>query len=134
MTKPRAPIAMNSGAASGAAAPSACGAGRSAPPTRPRPPGVQHEGMTGRLLLPEGARDALARHQLHDLLTVEHPTAPCPGLVLPCHVGDTLGMPGREVVQLGAIDLHVVEFPRPGIVAHQFPFADAYRGVAFVLP
>src|SRR5215207_11283664 len=100
MTKPRAPIATSSGAASGAAAPTACEAGRSAAPLRPLPSGVQHEGMAGRLLLPEGARDALARHQLHDLLTVEHPAALRPSLVLPCHVGDTLGMPGREVVKL----------------------------------
>jgi hypothetical protein len=48
-----------------------------------------------------------------------------PGMILLCHVADTIRMLRSEVMHLGAVDLHVVEFPRSWIFA--LPFADTDR-------
>src|SRR4051794_16559560 len=85
------------------------------------------------LFFPE-RRSALRLHQLQNLLARDHAAPAGPGMILVAHGADAFGMLRGQVMHLGAVGLHVVEFPGARIFAHQLPFADADRGITLMLP
>src|SRR6185369_4271430 len=73
------------------------------------------------ILLPERPRHPLALHQRHDLLPVENAAPRRPCVVLRRHRLDALGLPRREVVELGPVGVHVVELPRARVALDELP-------------
>ena len=47
---------------------------------------------------------------------------------------DAVAVAGYEVVQLGAVFVHVVQLPRHVVLGDELPLADTHGAVTFVLP
>ena len=59
----------------------------------------------------------------------------CPPLFVEAdHLADAVGVAGREVVQFGAVFVHVVQLPCHVVLGDELPLADTHGTVAFVLP
>src|SRR4051812_37322648 len=95
--------------------------------------GNRHEPSILLLFFPECC-STLCLHQFQNLLPRNHAATVRPRPILLGHVADALGMLRGQVMHLGAVGIHVIEFPWARIFAHELPFADAHRGVAFMFP
>src|SRR4029450_1416606 len=83
---------------------------------------------------PRGISLAVTAIDLHDALPRNDSNAVRPDGPRLGELGGDVGAARRLVVELGAVDIHVVEIPRTRILSHELPGAGPDRGVAEVLP
>ena len=58
----------------------------------------------------------------------------CPTLPELRHLPHSVCIAVREVVEFGAVFVHVVKFPRPVVLGDEFPLAYTHCPIALVLP
>src|SRR4051794_39734503 len=68
------------------------------------------------------------------LVQLENVASFGPGVIQGGHLADSIAILPRQVFRFGAIGFHVVKFPAPAVSAHQLPFAQSHRSIAFMLP